>query len=153
MPHRSELPQQDGERIAPRFPHPTHHGGRGRPWEDHRRTLNGILWRLHTGAPWRDIPQRYGPWQASPAFSNPRVRCEGLSGSVSRARGSHRAKSEGLGTVSPPAQPSVVAGVAPEKPSQCARQGAEPLEIPAAQPKGRGIDHQPAGCATVRPAL
>jgi transposase len=25
--------------------------------------LNGILWRLRTGAPWRDIPSRYGPWQ------------------------------------------------------------------------------------------
>jgi transposase len=25
--------------------------------------LNGILWRLRTGAPWRDVPVRYGPWQ------------------------------------------------------------------------------------------
>lgn len=25
--------------------------------------MNGILWRLHTGAPWRDIPLRYGPWK------------------------------------------------------------------------------------------
>jgi transposase len=32
--------------------------------EDHRRLFNGILWRLHTGAPWRDIPERYGPWQS-----------------------------------------------------------------------------------------
>jgi transposase len=31
--------------------------------EDHHRILNGILWRLHTGAPWRDIPELYGPWQ------------------------------------------------------------------------------------------
>lgn len=23
----------------------------------------GILWRLKTGAPWRDVPERYGPWQ------------------------------------------------------------------------------------------
>jgi transposase len=23
--------------------------------------LNGILWRFRTGAPWRDIPERYGP--------------------------------------------------------------------------------------------
>lgn len=45
------------------FPDPSHHGGRGRPWEPHRRILNGILWRLHAGAPWRDIPARYGPWQ------------------------------------------------------------------------------------------
>ena len=29
---------------------------------DHRKILNGILWRLRTGAPWRDIPERYGPW-------------------------------------------------------------------------------------------
>lgn len=25
--------------------------------------INGILWCLRTGAPWRDIPKRYGPWQ------------------------------------------------------------------------------------------
>src|SRR5947209_13488750 len=25
--------------------------------------LNGIFWRLNTGAPWRDLPERYGPWQ------------------------------------------------------------------------------------------
>lgn len=25
--------------------------------------LNGILWRLKTGAPWRDVPERYGAWQ------------------------------------------------------------------------------------------
>lgn len=37
--------------------------GRGGAWKDHRTVLNGILWRLHTGAPWRDVPARYGPWQ------------------------------------------------------------------------------------------
>ena len=35
----------------------------GRPNHDHRRILDGILWRLKTGAPWRDLPDRYGPWQ------------------------------------------------------------------------------------------
>ena len=25
--------------------------------------LNGVLWRLNTGAPWRDLPEPYGPWQ------------------------------------------------------------------------------------------
>ena len=34
----------------------------GRPASDHRRILNGILWILRTGAPWRDLPERYGPW-------------------------------------------------------------------------------------------
>jgi transposase len=50
------------QRIARFFPHRIHGGGRGRPFEDHYRLFNGILWRLHTGAPWRDIPDYYGPW-------------------------------------------------------------------------------------------
>jgi len=36
---------------------------RGHSYCDHRRVINGILWRLKTGAPWRDVPTRYGPWQ------------------------------------------------------------------------------------------
>ena len=36
---------------------------RGKPWRDHRQVLGGILWKLHTGRPWRDVPGRYGPWQ------------------------------------------------------------------------------------------
>jgi len=32
------------------------------PWRDHRTILNGLFWRLRTGAPRRDIPERYGPW-------------------------------------------------------------------------------------------
>ena len=35
---------------------------RGRPPEQTRAVINGILWRLRTGAPWRDIPVRYGDW-------------------------------------------------------------------------------------------
>jgi transposase len=34
----------------------------GRPSHPHRRILNGILWILATGAPWRDLPERFGPW-------------------------------------------------------------------------------------------
>jgi transposase len=37
--------------------------GRGRPWRDPRSVLNGILWVLRTGAPWRDLPERYPPYQ------------------------------------------------------------------------------------------
>ncbi len=36
--------------------------GRGGRWRDHRRIVNGMFWKLNTGAPWRDIPERYGPW-------------------------------------------------------------------------------------------
>lgn len=36
----------------------------GHPWKDHRAVIDGILWVLHTGAPWRDLPRAtYGPWQ------------------------------------------------------------------------------------------
>lgn len=35
----------------------------GRPPSDSRLMLNGILWILRTGSPWRDLPERFGPWQ------------------------------------------------------------------------------------------
>jgi transposase len=35
----------------------------GRPPSDPRLMLNGILWILRTGSPWRDLPERFGPWQ------------------------------------------------------------------------------------------
>ena len=36
---------------------------RGRPWQDMRAVLNGILWVLGTGAQWRELPQKYPPYQ------------------------------------------------------------------------------------------
>jgi transposase len=43
-------------------------GRRGRPPIDRRATINGILWRLRTGAPWRDVPERYGAWNSIARF-------------------------------------------------------------------------------------
>jgi transposase len=60
MVGRGELTDAAWERIAPLLPEYGSPGGR---WRDHRTILNGILWRLRTGAPWRDVPSRYGPWQ------------------------------------------------------------------------------------------
>jgi transposase len=37
--------------------------GRGGRVNDPRRLLNGMMWILRTGAPWRDLPDRYGPWK------------------------------------------------------------------------------------------
>ncbi|GAB2715040.1 hypothetical protein GCM10027172_07430 [Halomonas garicola] len=34
----------------------------GRPRRDDRQILNGIFWVLCSGAKWRDVPERYGPW-------------------------------------------------------------------------------------------
>jgi len=36
---------------------------RGRPRRPAQRILAGILWVMHTGAPWRAIPSAYGPWR------------------------------------------------------------------------------------------
>jgi transposase len=34
----------------------------GRRPGDRRQVFNGIWWRARTGSPWRDVPERYGPW-------------------------------------------------------------------------------------------
>ena len=49
------------EPLLPRRRRPHHR--RGRPWQDARAVLNGILWILRTGAPWHDLPNRYPPYQ------------------------------------------------------------------------------------------
>ncbi len=39
-------------------------GNRGRPPEwTKRQLIDGIRWRVRAGAPWRDVPVQYGPWQ------------------------------------------------------------------------------------------
>lgn len=38
-------------------------GRRGNQWKDHRTIVNGILWILRTGAPWRDLPDQFGSWK------------------------------------------------------------------------------------------
>ena len=57
---RYELTDKQYELIAPFLPP---EGQPGRPWVDHRKVLNGLFWKLRSGAPWRDIPERYGPYQ------------------------------------------------------------------------------------------
>jgi transposase len=49
------------ERVEPLLPP---RQGNGRPWNDHRKTVEGICWRLRTGCPWRDLPAEFGPWQS-----------------------------------------------------------------------------------------
>lgn len=36
--------------------------GKGKPRRDDRRVVNGIFYVLRTGSPWRDLPERYGPY-------------------------------------------------------------------------------------------
>ena len=58
---RYELSDEQWASVADLMPRPPPRGG-GR-WRDHRQVVNGLLWRLNTGAQWRDLPERYGPWQ------------------------------------------------------------------------------------------
>jgi transposase len=41
---------------------PAERGRKSRPALDNRMIVNGILWRIRTGAPWRDVPEKYGKW-------------------------------------------------------------------------------------------
>src|SRR6266487_2476779 len=65
--HRGDLTNEPWERLIALLPpqKPT----TGRPAHDHRTIRNGILWILRTGAPWRDLPDRYGPCGPWPAAS------------------------------------------------------------------------------------
>lgn len=41
---------------------PPERGRKNRPALDNRSIVNGILWRIRTGTPWRDVPEKYGKW-------------------------------------------------------------------------------------------
>jgi transposase len=56
-----ELTDQAFTRVQPLLPAGSR---RGKPWRDHRQVLGGIMWKLHTARPWRDVPGRFGPWQS-----------------------------------------------------------------------------------------
>jgi len=43
---------------------PPERGYWGRPSRSHREIIEGILWVLRTGAPWRDLPPKFGPWES-----------------------------------------------------------------------------------------
>jgi transposase len=58
---RHELTDDQWDHLAPLLP--AQRPRTGRPAKDHRTVLNGIVWILRTGAPWRDLPERYGSWQ------------------------------------------------------------------------------------------
>ena len=62
MVRRYEVTDDEWERIKSYFPK-AEERSRGRPAADSRKMLNGICWILRSGAAWRDLPERYGPWQ------------------------------------------------------------------------------------------
>jgi hypothetical protein len=61
LPETAVLTDERWEQVAPLLPpqKPTI----GRPAKDHRLILSGILWVARTGAPWRELPTTFGPWE------------------------------------------------------------------------------------------
>lgn len=61
MRRRHEVTDEQWERIAPRLP-----GKEGDPGvtADNRLFINAIFWMARTGAPWRDLPERFGNWNS-----------------------------------------------------------------------------------------
>jgi transposase len=57
---RYELSDEQWAAIRPFLPA---RNSKGRPARDDRQLLNGMFWVLWSGTPWRDMPERYGPWQ------------------------------------------------------------------------------------------
>lgn len=58
---RHELADHEWDLIKQFFPERT--STNGRPRKPTREVLNAIFWVLRSGAPWRDLPERYGSWQ------------------------------------------------------------------------------------------
>jgi transposase len=57
---RHRLTDDQWEAIADLFPKPAR---TGRPPSDPRLMVDGIVWILRTGSPWRDLPEDFGPWK------------------------------------------------------------------------------------------
>ena len=62
MVGRYELYEWQWQLIRDLFPPPK---ATGRKRRDPRQMLNSVLWILCSGASWRDLPERYGPWQSA----------------------------------------------------------------------------------------
>lgn len=58
---RYELTNEEWALIEPLLPVAA---ATGRPRRPMREIWNGIFWILRSGSPWRDLPERYGPWQS-----------------------------------------------------------------------------------------
>ncbi|NNB83993.1 IS5 family transposase [Corallococcus exiguus] len=57
--HRHELTDEQWKQLEPLIP--ARRGPRTKKGD--RQFVNAVLWRVKTGAPWRDLPERYGPWK------------------------------------------------------------------------------------------
>lgn len=63
---RFDLTDAQWAKLEPLLPRPCR-SGRPPAWSK-RQLINGIRWRVRTGAPWRDMPTAYGSWAAAQAL-------------------------------------------------------------------------------------
>ena len=59
----ARLTDEQWKRVKPILP--PRRGGIGRPPNDHRTVLGGILWVARTGSSWREMPEEYGKWETA----------------------------------------------------------------------------------------
>ena len=65
-PHRRtgyEITDQQWQQLAHLLPGKI--GDVGRSAADNRLFINAVLWIARSGAPWRDLPERFGPWNSA----------------------------------------------------------------------------------------
>ena len=60
---RYEVTDEQWNRIKNLLP-PEQNPRGGRRGKDNRQMFNGMLWIARSGAPWRDLPEYYGPWKS-----------------------------------------------------------------------------------------
>ncbi|GGU47626.1 transposase [Streptomyces violascens] len=60
MLSRGDLTVDEWAVLEPLLPLSNNRCGR---WRDHRQVINGIIHRLGTSCQWRELPERFGPWQ------------------------------------------------------------------------------------------
>jgi Transposase and inactivated derivatives len=60
---RYEITDAEWEQIRSLLP-VERTGKQGRPSKDNRAMFNAMVWLARSGAAWRDLPERYGPWES-----------------------------------------------------------------------------------------
>ena len=63
MTGRWELTDEQWEVVEPVLREARRADNRGRPWRNTRSVLNGVFWVLGSGAQWRELPEKYPPFQ------------------------------------------------------------------------------------------
>ncbi|MFD0002594.1 IS5 family transposase [Streptomyces sp. NPDC127178] len=88
---RHELTNQEWELLAPLIPR----AATGSPRVSDRQIINGMVYKIRTGISWRDLPERYGPWQTLYT----RFRRYALAGMFTRALQQIQARADAAGDI------------------------------------------------------